>query len=160
MKKVLYVIPAWQDTCRLKPYKALGKIAEGKGYTVIYKNVNWKKTLSAQLFPVEKEAIIFGFSLGAILGWLVAQDYSCKHLILASMTPHDSFTDPKIKKMLIEVTGNQFVSDINTHLKTKNKAKKQTVMYGDQEEQSGDILVPDTQHELTDNYIKALSYLL
>lgn len=160
MKKILYIIPAWEDTCRLKPYKLLKKAAEDKGYTVVYKNVNWKKPLSGQIFAVEKEAIIFGFSLGAILGWLVAQQYPCRHLILASMTPHDSFNDPKIKKLLIEVTGEQFVADINANLKEKHQAKKQTLIYGDKEEEKADILVANTQHELTPNYIKVIERLL
>ena len=160
MKKIIYIIPAWEDSCRLKHYKLIGKVARKKGYEVVYKNVDWKKPLSGQVFSVEKEAVIFGFSLGAILAWLVAQEYSCKHLILASMTPHSSFKDKKIKKLLIEVTGAKFVSDLIDNLKPKHQAQKQTIIYGDQEEEEGDILVPNTQHELTDDYIKVMESIL
>ncbi len=160
MKKFLYIIPGWEETCRRKPYKQLKIVAEKKGYKVVSIKVDWKKPLSGQLFVVEKEAIVFGFSLGAILGWLVAQKYPCKHLILASMTPHSSFKDPKIKKLLIEITGATFVFDINANLKKNHRAENQTIIYGDQEEEKADILVTNTQHELTSNYIKVIEKLL
>lgn len=160
MKKVLYIIPGWEDTCRRKPYKRLVEVAKKKGYEVICKNVDWKKPLSPQIFSVEKDAVIFGFSLGAILAWLTAQTYPCRHIILGSMTPHYSFTDTKIKKTLIEITGSRFVADVNSHLKSKHKAKKQTVVYGDKEGEKADVLVRNTDHELTENYIKALARLL
>ena len=160
MKSKLYIIPGWEETCRRKVYKEIAIIAEKKGYEVVFKNVDWKKPLSPQVFPVAKDDIIFGFSLGAILAWLIAQNYTCKHLILASMTPHYNFTDKEIKKLLIEITGSRFVNDVNKNLKSKNKTKKQTILYGDLEGEKGNILVLNTDHEITKNYLKVINKIL
>jgi hypothetical protein len=160
MKKVLHIIPGWEETCRRKPYKELTRLAEKKGYEVICHKVDWSSPLSPQVFPIGKDDVIFGFSLGAILAWLVAEEYNCKHLILASMTPHYNFTDKKIKKLLNDLTGTKFVNDIVRHLDKKHKAKKQTVIYGDKEEEKADILVLNTNHELNDRYIKTIIGLI
>ena len=74
MRKTLYIIPGWEDSCRFKQYQDLSKAAKSAGYEVILKDVNWKKPLSGQIFEVPKNSIIFGFSLGAILAWLVTQN--------------------------------------------------------------------------------------
>lgn len=159
-QKKLYIIPGLGETCRRKPYRLLQQIAEKKGYEVVCINVDWKKKLSPQTFSVEKDAVIFGFSLGALLAWLVAQDNPCKHVILASMTPHYSFTDKEIKKAFIELMGKPFVDDVIKHLKPKHKAQKQTIIYGDKEDEPGDILIKNTQHEITETYLKAIKKLL
>jgi len=102
MNNILYIIPGFDDSTHREPYQKLGKMAAEKGHRVVYKDVDWKKPLSEQVFYVEKNAVIFGFSLGAILAWLVAQKYECRLLILASMTPHASFVDAEIKQALID----------------------------------------------------------
>lgn len=160
MKKVLYIMPGWEDTGNEEGYQKLGKIAKNKGYDVVVKNIDWTRPLSHQVFDFPSESILFGFSLGAILAWLVAQEKQCQHLILASMTPHYSFTDAEIKKALIELAGDKFVNDIVENLKKNHMADQKTILYGDQEDESADILVQDTDHELTDNYINELAKLL
>ncbi len=127
---------------------------------MVCKSVDWGEPLSLQVFTVPSDAVVFGFSLGAILAWLVAQKYPCRHLILASMTPHYNFTDPKIKKALVGLTNDEFVDDVITSLKPTHKAKKQTIMYGDREKEGADILVPNTGHRLNRNYIKEMLRIL
>lgn len=158
--KILYIIPGWEDTGKEKGYQKLGKIAEEKGYEVIYKKIDWTKPLSSQIFNIPKESILFGFSLGAILAWLIAQKQQAKHLILASMTPHYSFTDSEIKQALIDLAGEKFIDDIITNLNMKHLADQQTIMYGNKESEQADIIVSDTDHELTDNYINEVAKLL
>lgn len=160
MKKNLYIIPGWEETCRRRPYRDLANAAAKKGYEIIFHHVDWKKPLSPQVFSVHRDGVLFGFSLGAILAWLIAQRHPCRHLILASMTPHESFQDPGIAKALRELTGSQFVTDIKRHLKRKNAAKKQTILYGEAEEEPGDILVPDTGHVLSAAYINKIAQIL
>ncbi len=101
-------------------YQLLAESARSKGYEVKLQNVDWKIPLSQQTFEVPESAVIFGFSLWAILAWLNAQRHPCKHLILASMTPHYSFTDKKIREALIDLTGAEFTKDIITNLSPKN----------------------------------------
>lgn len=160
MKKILYIIPGYQDTSRRKPYQSLATIARKKGYEVVFYNINWKKRLSPQVFPVPKNAVIFGFSLGAILARLVAQDYPCRHLILASMAPLYSFKGGKNKKPLVDLLGSRYIEDIAKNLKLKHLADKQTRMYGALEGGRGDIIVPNTEHELSEQYIKEIARIL
>lgn len=160
MEKVLYIIPAWEDSGSDSQYQLLAHAAKKKGYEIIAVDVDWTKPLSPQVFSVPKEAVLFGFSLGAILAWLVAQKYPCRHLILASMTPHYSFVDPMIKKALVDLAGKEFVDDIVDNLKTAHQAEKQTIVYGDREEEPADILVPDTEHELNSNYVEEIEKIL
>ena len=160
MKKILYIMPGWEEKCNYKPYQLLANVAKKNGYEVIHKNIDWKKPLSSQIFSIPHEAVLFGFSLGAILAWLVAQKNPCRHLILASMTPRHNITDPIIKKTLIDLAGKRFVEDVITHLKSTHQAKKQTIIYGDREEETADIIVPKTGHRLNNNYIAEIAKIL
>lgn len=160
MKKFLYIIPGWEDTGLEAGYQTLGAKAQEKGYEVVFKKVDWTKPLSGQVFDIPKESILFGFSLGAILAWMVAQSSPNSHLILASMTPHYSFTEKEILKALVDLAGDEFIYDIINNLENKHNSDKQTILYGDREAEPADILVRDTDHELTESYINEIVRLL
>lgn len=66
MNKVLYIVPGMGDTCQQQPYRSLSKIAEIKGYKVIPVTIDWKKKFSDQMISIPKNAVVFGFSLGAV----------------------------------------------------------------------------------------------
>jgi pimeloyl-ACP methyl ester carboxylesterase len=156
MKKIIYIIPGWKESSQYKIYQSLAALAKKKGYDVIFYEIDWDKSLSSQIFPVQKNAIILGFSLGAILAHLIAQKYECRKLILASMTPLHSFKNNKAKKELIDLLGHAFVEDISKKLRIKNRARSQVIVYGDREGEQGDIIVPRTGHRLNARYIKEL----
>ncbi len=160
MKKLLYIIPGWEDVTSDKSYQQIAEVAREKGYEVIFRDINWKESLSKQVFSVPENSVILGFSLGAILTWLVAQKNPCEHLILASMTPHYSFKDQDIKEALIDLAGTEFVEDVIKNLESSHLSKKQTVIYGDQEGEEGDILVTNVEHGLTANYIEEIRKIL
>src|SRR3989344_9570337 len=126
----LYIIPGWRETCRRKPYQLLASRAKRKGYQVELIKINWGKNLSEQIFPVPSNAIVFGFSLGAIFAWLVAQKSPCRQIILASMTPLRYFRNKKDIRLLAQVTGKDFVADIKKNIRSKHLAKKQIIFYG------------------------------
>jgi predicted alpha/beta hydrolase family esterase len=87
MNKKFYIIPGWTETSRRRQYQSLAKAVRKKGYEVVFKNVDWNKKISQQVFAIEKDSVLFGFSMGAILARLVAQEYTCNLVIFASMTP-------------------------------------------------------------------------
>lgn len=156
MKKI-YILPGYKETTRRKPYQKLRSILQKNGYEVVFKNIDWKKKLTKQIFEIEKDSIIFGFSLGAILAHMIAQKYPCKHAIFASITILDDFKKGKNRDLLIELLGKNFVNDIRDYLKPKNKALRQTIMYGDKEgETKADIFVKNTGHEISNKYIKEI----
>lgn len=160
MKKLLYIIPGWQEHGNDAPYQQLANAAQEKGYEVVCPDVDWRTPLSQQIFPVTQDSVVFGFSLGAILARLVAQQHPCRHLILASMTPDHNFINPEIKKALVDLVGKEFVDDIIGSLASTNQAEKQTTLYGELEKEPADILVLHTEHELNDAYIKEIVKLL
>ena len=159
MNKVFYIIPGWRETCRRRQYQNLANRLKKNGYKVIFKNVDWGKNLSEQIFEVEKDSILFGFSIGAILARLIVQNYKCKLAIFASMTPLRHFKGGEEEKMLIESIGKKVVKDIKKHLKPKIKSKK-VLMYGDKENEKADIVVKNTDHEISENYIKEILNLI
>ncbi len=158
--KYLYIFAGWNESSSYKVYQTLALLAKEKGYSVILHDIDWSKPLSSQIFPIQKNSVIFGFSLGAIFAHLIAQDYECHKLILASMTPFRSFTDVKLKNELISLLGQSFIEDISRQLHSKNLARRQIILYGDREEESGDIIVVRTGHRLNDRYIKEIVGLL
>lgn len=161
MKK-LYTLPGFDDSCTRKPYQDLKHAAEEKGYTVVCTHIDWTKPLTNQIFPIEPDSVVFGFSLGAVFAWLITQEYPCRHLILGSMTFFRSFHEKEDKEALIDLLGEAFIEDIVKHLTEENRAEKQTRLYGDQEGDDGiaDILVTETDHELTRKYIQKVAMLL
>jgi len=160
MKKIIYIIPGWKESSRYKIYQAFATLAEKKGYNAIFYEIDWSRPLSSQIFPVQKDAVVFGFSLGAILARLIAQEYACRKLILASMTPLHSFKDKKMKNELAGLLGQAFVEDISKKLRAKHHARNQVIIYGDREEEPGDIIVPRTGHRLNARYAEEIVGLL
>lgn len=160
MHKHLYIIPGLGDTPHEPSYEAIASDARKLGYTTHPISIDWGKPLSQQKFKVEDNATIFGFSLGALLAHLIAQESPTDHIILASMTPFYSFTDPEIKQALVELLGKDFVEDLEQNLKEDTQAQKVTTMYGVHEDEEADVLVPDTEHELTETYIESITKLL
>lgn len=158
--KILYILPGYTETTRRKPYQDLARIARLKGYMVLYRDIDWTIPLSLQRFVVPHDAAIFGFSLGAVLARLVAQEFPCRLLIEASMTPLAAFKKGKDKKALTELLGTDFVEDAARMLKPRTKAKKTVSIRGALENGEGDVVVPDTGHELTARYISLIGKLL
>ncbi len=76
------------------------------------------------------------------------------------MTPLYSFEDNEIKKALVDMLGSDYIEDIATKLTPTNLAKKRTIIYGDKEEEAGDVLIPDTEHELNKRDIEEIARML
>lgn len=158
--KNIYIIPGWQESSKYKIYQTLAMLAKKKGYDVLFYDVDWNKPLSKQIFSVQENSVIIGFSLGAVLAHLIAQKYKCRKLILASMTPPHSFKDMKLKNELINLLGQSFIEDISKKLHSKHYALNQVIIYGDREGEQGDVIVPHTGHRLNRRYNKEIINLL
>lgn len=158
MKK-LYVIPGWRETCRRRQYQKLAKAARARGFDVVFRNVDWDQKLSGQTFKVEEDAVLFGFSLGAILARLIAQEHRCRLVILASMTPLRHFRGGAQEQILVDAVGRKLVADVKEHLKPRTKSRK-LLMYGDKEGERADVTVRNTDHEITGSYIKEILRLV
>ena len=159
MKGSFYIISGWCDTTGRAPYQKLAKIGVQKGYKVVKVNPEWDEPLSTQIFPVTKNDIIFGFSMGAILACMIGQRYRCKKLILASMTP---VLD--LSRTTLNMLGKQITSDFK---KFNYGGVKATYFYGEREiDESLNRLrrtgikfkiIPNTCHCLTIDYVEKIA---
>ena len=165
MNKKIYIIPGQGESCDLIRYRNLTKSLEGKGYEVIPVNPNWYKPLSEQVFPVEKDAVIFGFSFGAILAYLIAIKFSCKKVIFCSISPIHQFSYRSLVKDCEEHMPKDEAVAISVDIKRiKVSLKSLTVPFvtlaGEYEKMKADFLVPATGHRITPAYIKCIVNLL
>lgn len=162
MKTKIYLIPGMGENCKMVRYKKLAEALTLKGFEVVPINPDWYRPISEQTFPTEKDAIIFGFSMGAVLAYLVAEKYPCKKLILASISPIHTFTiknqvDFYSKHMKIHLA-KAIAKDIKSiKISFKNFRTPFVRLVGELEITPGekaDIVVPKTGHRITKTYTK------
>lgn len=154
------------ESCNEPQYSSLTKDLEEMGYSVAPINPDWKKPITKQLMKIESDSIIFGFSMGAVLAYLIVKEYPCKKAIFASISPVHTFIHNDFKKFLSEhmsleeaelVTNDILAIDVDLqNLKTPH-----VTLMGDQEEmvkgeKTPDIFVPGAAHEIGDDYRKAI----
>jgi len=164
MKKIIYIIPGQGENCNLARYKSLSSDLIKKGYVVHPVNPDWYKPISNQVFKIEKNSIIIGFSFGAVLAYLLAEKYSCKKLILASPSPIHTFKESdfvdSLKPYMSKANALEIFKDlkkikINLHtLKSPYvtlMGQKETMV---KNETPAQIYVPRTGHYLGKTYIK------
>ena len=164
MKKI-YIIPGLGEDCNLTRYRSLIKVFQAKGCKVIPVNPNWSRPISEQVFPVEKNAIVFGFSLGAILAYLVVKKYPCKLLILGSTTPIHKFSFKFIEKIFSTGMDKDVATAIAKDLKKIKVSLSAlkvpfTTLAGEREKMKADFLVPKTSHYLSKKYIEYVGNLV
>ncbi len=130
----------------------------------IHVNVDWTKPLSEAVFPVEKTDIIVGFSMGAIIAYMVAKRYSCK-AVLCSMTKpkayaKDVWIDESMKDMSEENAENQVeeLFELDIDISTVDCV----CMFGEKEDKdkivhnSQSTVIPNVGHELSADYISVI----
>ncbi len=167
--KIIYIIPGLGEDCNLSRYKKLIDTFQKKGYFVKPINPDWYKPLSEQIFPIEKESMIFGFSFGAILAYLIAKKYPCKKVIFGSISPIHTFsfkslvddnTEHMNKDLAIELA-----RDIkNIKISLKNLKSPHISLAGELEipimKNNADLLVPKAKHFLSKTYIESINKLV
>ena len=137
-----------------------------KGYTVKPVNPDWKKPLSKQSFRVPKNALVIGFSFGAIIAYLIAEKYTFTKAILASLSPLNTYPKKTIIKYFSKEIGQKKAIVYATDLKKikislKNLSTPTITLAGELEKgMSADFLVPKTNHMMTKTYINAIAKLV
>jgi hypothetical protein len=169
MKKVIYIIPGFGETCKELRYKKLAQALKSKEFAVHQVKINWNKPISTQVFNVERDAIVIGFSFGALIAYLIVKQYPYRKAIFASMSPIDN------KKIFGYKV---FISYLQTYMsqgnaeavfndisKIKIDLKSVKIPYirlaGEYEKLiKADILIPKTEHWITPQYIKVIKNLV
>lgn len=165
MNKIIYIIPALGESCIESPYVMLTNTLEKKGYIVKQVNPNWYRPLSEQVFKVEGEAVVFGFSFGAVIAYLNALKYPCKKVIFGSLSPIDTFSYESLVEDYVVHMPRELAEEISADIKKINidlttlKVPFVTLA-GDKENMQADTLIPQTGHELTKLYIDYICTLV
>lgn len=161
MKKI-YIIPGFGEDCFEPQYKKLIKALEKKGYEAVGINPNWYKPITEQTFQIEPEAMLFGFSFGAVIAYLIARKYPCKKLILASFSPIHSFTHKELvedathhmsKEMAVALA-----DDIKRIVVDLSEIQAPYITMAGDREKLGNVhrWVANAGHRINSNYITAI----
>jgi pimeloyl-ACP methyl ester carboxylesterase len=166
MKKIIYIIPGQGENCTLARYKALAKVLVKKGYNVKKINPDWYRPLFEQIFPVEKDAVILGFSFGAVFAYLLAKKYPCRKVIFASLSPLHTFSRESLiqdmRPYMAETLAHEIAIDFK-HIKIQLiSLKVPYICLAGQYEKgiAADFLVPKSGHRITPAYIKCIEKLV
>ncbi len=157
MNKKLYIIPGIGQTCNLTRYRRLEKVARAKGYEVFLVNPDWTLPISKQIFDVDKNSVIFGFSMGAILACLVAKKHDCKMIILASISPLNELDFEEMKDFLTTKMSKKRAEEVTEDLKKIRGSYQKTntkaiSLAGEFKNTKADIIVPKTGHRYSSLY--------
>ena len=165
MLNILYIIPGLGENCNLVRYKKLKKACEAKGYKVNCINPDWHQPVSKLIFKVEKGAVVLGFSMGAILAYLIAKKSPYKKAIFASISPIETFSFESYRDNLLPHMSKDNASLLAKDVKgikisLESLKIKYVTLAGQRENMPADIIVPRTGHNMTDSYIKCIIPLL
>ncbi len=97
MKKVVFIIPGHSESTSKVAYQEIGKNFKHKGFIVKFVDISWKyKTMSDYLNEFRNEYnkykghlnTVLGFSFGAMIGYLTAEELKPDYLFLCSLSPY------------------------------------------------------------------------
>lgn len=155
---MIYIIPGLGEDCQLLRYRRLKLALQSQGYKVKCFNPDWYKPLSDQIFRVEKNSIVIGFSFGAVLAYLIAKRFTFKKVIFASLSPIHEFTFEDLvndlNKHMPRKLAVQISRDIkNIRISIGSLDVPRISLAGEYEKMFADIVVPKTRHRITNRYI-------
>jgi len=143
MKKVAYIIPGFGESIKEKPYSQISSFFIKNGINPILIKINWKyRVMSNYIKQFKKQAkiknpnYIFGFSFGAIIALICANEIKPKKLILCSLSPYFKEDLLKLKPSWIKLSGKRQLEDLKNYSfnKISKKIKSKTILiYGDKE---------------------------
>jgi len=178
MQEKIYFIPGWGETKKFKHSEKLIKALEKKFKVIPVQYISKWGTLPSQnikiiLDQIEKPSsrdICIGFSIGALYTFILSRKIKFKKIILCSISPFlENDLDAYPKKEVSKMVSHEEVKEFK---KTKYVKPKSLTVYicGSKENkeviyktkwlakkfESKLIIVKNTDHELSEGYIKAI----
>lgn len=166
MKKTIYIIPGWGESCDEKRYKNLATTLGTKGCTIERIKPDWNLGITGNVFKPVKNSIIIGFSYGAVIAYLIAKKYKVKRVIFCSLSPieKESYKDTlkdhlKYMSRELAVRNSKDIKSIKISLETLQTPY--ITLAGECEEGiKADFLAPKTGHYMSKEYINCIKKLL
>lgn len=166
--KTIYVIPGLGESFKEARYKKLAKALRDSGHRVIEVNPNWHDPLTTLVFPVTKASVVVGFSFGAVLAYLIAKKYPCKKVVLCSLSPLHQFTFAELYDEYVKHMDEERARLLALDVLSIRRIAPQTLkmphitLVGAKEVgmPSADLMVPNSGHYMTKEYIRAITTLV
>ncbi len=181
--KVAYIIPGSGESPDEKAYKQISYFFRKKGIKPIPIKINWKYKLMPdyieqfrQQAKVKNPDYVLGFSFGAMIALISANEIKPKKLILCSLAPWFKEDLPKLKKSWLKLAGKRQVKNLKKYSFKKISRKiisKTILIYGSKEakelenkvkethkkiKNSELIAIPKVKHKIADErYLKTIS---
>ena len=174
MKKIAYIIPGSGEYSNESAYKKIGHFFKNKGIKPVPVKIKWDyKTMTDYVNQFKKIAnknpdYVLGFSFGAMIAFITANDVKPKCLILCSLSPWFKEDLPYIPKRWRRYVGKKLWKDLNKYSFNKivkNNKLKVILLVGEKEgkecirraklankklEHSKLITIEKTRHKMSD----------
>lgn len=121
MNKNIFIIPGFKEKIRNNRYLWLKNFLKEKGFSVFIAPIKWNyKTMNDYVsefktfYEKHKSTnnYILGFSYGAVIALLTANDLKPKKLYLCSLSPDFKEDMPNMKKWLLKYIGKRRIGEI------------------------------------------------
>lgn len=142
-KKTIFIIPGFTDQIKDNPaYGWLIKFLKKKRYRVIATSVQWKNRTMADYAAdfinfykanKGKENYVLGFSYGAVIAFITANELRPKKIFLCSLSADFKEDAPKMKPWIVRYIGKKRFEDAKTRsakLIAKKLSVPLTIFYG------------------------------
>lgn len=177
MKRLL-LIPGFGETTRDHPYQKLMTLLKADYEIEVYnpkwrygKASKWIRALETKLPEGEDpDTTIVAFSLGAFIALNLASKHAFRKVLLCSVSPLFAPQLHHLPQTARTILGKRRVQDFGKYSIPKHTLSKLVFLFGDKDWNiaikeansiagilnSKFVIVKDTAHELTDNYIKEI----
>jgi len=185
MAKVVYVIPGFHGSVKLKRYQRIINGFKESGFRVVPIKITWNykvmsdyvaEFLGQLVHNDDDEVYVFGFSLGAMIAFITSDKIKPTKLILGSLSPYFKEDLPYLKKSWKRYIGKRRMEDLKNfafnNLIGKSYQYKTSFLVGEAEDKtvikrvtqahkkfkkSELIIVKGAKHNVSDdNYQKAI----
>ena len=149
MAKVVYVIPGFHGSVKMKRYQRIIKKFKTSGFRVVPIKITWNykvmsdyvaEFLGQLVHNNDDEVYVFGFSFGAMIAFITADKIKPIKLILGSLSPFFKEDLPYLKKSWKRYIGKKRMEDLKNFafndLIRKNHQHKTSFLVGEMEDEA------------------------
>lgn len=145
LRKIVYIIPGFTENTGLKGYQEVIKFFKSRNIKPIPIKISWKykvmsdyvKQFEQQFKPNDNDEVyLFGFSFGAMIGFISSTKIKPKVQFLCSLSPYFKEDLPYLKKSWKEGVGKRRIMDFKNFSfnELAGKTKCKTILVAGTEE--------------------------
>ena len=166
MKRIAYIVPGFSESTDSESYRKIANFFRTKEIEPIPIKISWRhKVMSDYVEQFKSQAkiknpdYILGFSFGAMIAFISADEIKPKTLILCSLSPYFKEDLSKIRDGWIKVVGKKRIADLEKYSfdeLSKNLDSKIILIYGEKEGTELKIRIEKAHKKLKDSKIVSI----